>query len=143
MLSFIFSNNLPFFLFCSFSFQTCCTIEAVKHSQRPGEGGKSVRVKYRIEAETFAGNNRKFSRVWFGPDNTTRPSYMERIIQPEMSPTGSLNHCEEHIVYVKVGIKIMLAPKNFASIPFFLKYNILCFIFRKIHLTYSQQLNSN
>lgn len=81
----------------------------MKHTQRYGESGKRVRVKYRIEAETFAGNNRKFSRVWFGPDNSTRPSYVERIIQPEMSSSGSLNHCQEHIVYVKVRNKLYYA----------------------------------
>ncbi|XP_034256700.1 integrin alpha-PS1 isoform X2 [Thrips palmi] len=103
-----------------FSFQTCCTIEAVKHGQRHGESGKSVRVKYRIDAETFAGNNRKFSRVWFGPDNTTRPSYVERVIQPEMSSTGSLNHCEEHIVYVKEN-----TPDIQSAIKFKLSYSLI------------------
>ncbi|KAK3914130.1 Integrin alpha-PS1 [Frankliniella fusca] len=102
-----------------FSFQTCCTIEAVKHNQR-NEGGKNVRVKYRIEAETFAGNNRKFSRVWFGPDNVTRPSYIERIIQPELSATGSLNHCQEHIVYVKEN-----TPDIQSAIKFKLNYTLV------------------
>lgn len=75
----------------------------MKHSHRYGDSGKNVRVKYRIEAETFPGNNKKFSRVWFGPDNSTRPSYVERIIQlVKGDNTESLNHCQEHIVYVKV-----------------------------------------
>lgn len=103
-----------------FSFKTCCTIEAVKHNQRYGGSGKSVRVKYRIEAETFAGNNKKFSRVWFGPDNSTRPSYVERVIQPEMSSSGSLNHCQEHIVYVKEN-----TPDIQSKIMFKLSYSLI------------------
>lgn len=103
-----------------FSFQTCCTIEAVKHNQR-NDGGKNVRVKFRIEAETFAGNNRKFSRVWFGRDNNvTRPSYIERIILPEMSSSGSLNHCQEHIVYVKEN-----TPDIQSAIKFKLNYTLV------------------
>lgn len=62
----------------------------------------TLTVHHRIEAETFQ-SNRKFSRVWFGPDEEIRPSYSSgTIVLKKKHANGPLVHCQEHTVYVKV-----------------------------------------
>lgn len=79
--------------FFSFSFKTCCNVLNTT--------ARYLKVLHRIEAETFQ-PGRKFSRVWFGSDNVTRPSYSTREINLTRTwSQESLVHCQDHIVYLK------------------------------------------
>ncbi|KAK6618328.1 hypothetical protein RUM44_002780 [Polyplax serrata] len=88
--------------FTCFYFETCCNVL--------NAAANSLTVTHRIEAETFLAN-RKFSRVWFGPDAESRPSFsMGTIILRKKSPSGPLIHCQEHVVYVKENTRDIQSP---------------------------------
>ena len=111
-------DNIFFFL--SFSFQTCCTIESVLKSRgtgAPSAADRGLTLKFRLEAETFPGNNRKFSRVWFRTGNSdNQPSFIEKTI--ELRPArgdGKLNNCQFHTVYVKVTIVVPIQKSRWSK----------------------------
>lgn len=87
--------------FSSFYFQTCCNVMNTASNE--------LTVLHKIEAETFQ-PGRKFSRVWFGSDNVTRPSVSSRTVVLRRSPSGALVHCQEHIVYLKENTRDIQSP---------------------------------
>jgi len=52
-------------------------LDSVVKQGSSGEWG--VQLRYKLEAETFQ-EGRKFSRVWFGPDHTSKSQIIEDIL---------------------------------------------------------------
>lgn len=89
-----FNKIWEYFISFSFSFKTCCAVAF--------ESEETLMVHYQLEAETFQ-QKRKFSRVWIGTNNVTRPSISSHVIVlTRVQNRGPLRHCEEHTVYLKV-----------------------------------------
>lgn len=65
----------------------------------------NLKIKYRIEAETFS--NRKFSRVRFAHGLTEKPHVVERNIQLTSAHNGT-EQCFEETAFVKVCTSIPL-----------------------------------
>lgn len=84
-----------------FSFQACCSIDPYESSS------KMLELVYTIEAETF-NNLKKFSRVFFGPDDLKkRSNILKRNMQ--VKTNGTL-YCREEIVYVKENTRDIQSP---------------------------------
>lgn len=84
-----------------FSFKACCLIEPYETAPT-----KSLELIYTIEAETFNGN-KKFSRVFFGPDFNKRNNVVKRNIRVQ---TNGIMDCHEEIVYVKENTRDIQSP---------------------------------
>ncbi|XP_055683424.1 integrin alpha-PS1 isoform X1 [Lutzomyia longipalpis] len=88
-----------------FSFKACCAIEQMETST----SFEYLHLKYVIEAETF-NNQKKFSRVFFGPDFKKRSNVMRRSIQ--VKSNGQMD-CIEETVYIKEGTRDIQSPIKF------------------------------
>lgn len=78
----------------------------MKEFQRNSGLGGQLALLYKLEAD----NKRKFSRVWFGPDNEVRPHTLEKEIFLRQDPlTGELKYCHEHTVYIKVRFRNIIS----------------------------------
>lgn len=88
-----------------FSFQTCCSIDPLADSDKVSR----MRIIYTIEAETFK-NQKKFSRVYFGPDVASRSNIMQRTFEIE---TTGVQTCFDEIVYIKDSAKDIQSPIKF------------------------------
>lgn len=84
-----------------FSFLACCSISPYQSSS-----GKTLKLLYTIEAETF-NNQKKFSRVFFGPNFTKRTNVVKRNIQVQTN--GNMN-CQEETVYIKENTRDIQNP---------------------------------
>lgn len=83
-----------------FAFKACCSIEPYESTLT-----NNLELVYTIEAETF--NNKKFSRVFFGPDFTKRSNVVKRRISVQTN--GTMN-CQEEVVYVKDNTRDIQSP---------------------------------
>lgn len=90
-----------------FSFKACCSIDPYESNPV-----KTLQLLYTIEAETF-NNNKKFSRVFFGPDFTKRSNIIKRNIEVK---TDGLMSCYEAVAYVKDNTKDIQSPINVSGI---------------------------
>ncbi|XP_050439552.1 integrin alpha-PS1 isoform X2 [Adelges cooleyi] len=88
-----FANNTS--SFTCFTFEACCSLESVVKTGSGGEWG--AQLHYKLEAETFQ-EGRKFSRVWFGPEETLRPHKIENNVNLDHNKKKS---CQQHTVYLK------------------------------------------
>lgn len=95
----IFSNST------CFSFTTCCSIDPLTDSEKQ----QTLNIIYTIEAETFK-NQKKFSRVYFGPENSSRSNVMTRTFTIE---TNGEKTCFDEIVYIKESAKDIQTPIKF------------------------------
>lgn len=84
-----------------FSIQACCSISPYSSSN-----GKTLRLLYTIEAETFK-NKKKFSRAFFGPDMKSRSNIVKRIIDVAIN---NHKHCQHEIVYIKDNTRDIQSP---------------------------------
>jgi len=76
----------------------------VNKARSDGEWG--IQMRYKLEAETFQ-EGRKFSRVWFGPDHTTKSQTIENIVSVDHNKKET---CQQHTAYIKVLIAINFYP---------------------------------
>ncbi|CRK96534.1 CLUMA_CG009900, isoform A, partial [Clunio marinus] len=83
----VFSN------FSCFSFKTCCSIDPLPDTEKQ----QTLNIIYTIEAETFQ-NQKKFSRVFFGPDTDSRSNIMKRNFEIE---SNGIEQCFVEVVYIK------------------------------------------
>lgn len=83
-----------------FAFKACCSI--APYESIPSS---NLELVYTIEAETF--NNKKFSRVFFGPDFTKRSNVVKRNISVQ---TNGIMNCHEEVVYVKDNTRDIQSP---------------------------------
>lgn len=88
-----------------FSFRTCCAIDPLSDSDKV----QKLNIIYTIEAETFK-NQKKFSRVYFGPDVVSRSNIMKRNFEIE---TNGESTCFNEIVYIKESAKDIQTPIKF------------------------------
>lgn len=86
-----------------FAFKACCSIAPYESTP------KSLELIYTIEAETYNAN-KKFSRVFFGPDFEKRSNIVRRNIQVQ---TNGLMDCHEEVVYVKENTRDIQSPIQF------------------------------
>lgn len=88
-----------------FSFRTCCSVD------QTSEAGiiQNLTLIYKIEAETF-NNQKKFSRVYFGPDIANRSNIIERNF--DIRTNGELS-CFDEIVYIKDSARDIQSPIKF------------------------------
>lgn len=97
-----------------FAFKACCAIETFRSSPV-----RTLNLLYTIEAETF-NSNKKFSRVFFGPDFNKRINVIKRNIY--VQPNGLMD-CREEIVYVKENTRDIQSPilvsSSFRSLELF------------------------
>lgn len=64
-----------------------------------GSGSEwGVQLRYKLEAETFQ-EGRKFSRVWFGADHTSKSQIIENIVSVDHNKKMT---CQKHTAYIKV-----------------------------------------
>lgn len=87
-----------------FTFKTCCSVE-----KDSAQKMQTLNIIYTIEAETFKGN-KKFSRVYFGPDDGQRSNVMKRNFE---IATNGVQKCFNEIVYVKEGSRDIQSPIKF------------------------------
>lgn len=73
---------------------------------KSGSTGKlsGLLLHYKLEAETFQ-DGRKFSRIWFGPDHTSK----SHIIENNFIVDNKNETCQQHTVYLKVLLYIFLS----------------------------------
>lgn len=88
-----------------FSFETCCSIDPLADTDKP----QTLNIIYTIEAETFE-NQKKFSRVYFGPDIASRSNIMKRNFEMQ---TNGQQKCFNEIVYIKESAKDIQSPIKF------------------------------
>ncbi|KAG5684851.1 hypothetical protein PVAND_014061 [Polypedilum vanderplanki] len=88
-----------------FTFQTCCSIDP--HSE--SSPVQTLNLIYKLEAETF-NNQKKFSRVYFGPDVVNRSNIIQRDFKIETN--GELQ-CFDEIVYIKDSARDIQSPIKF------------------------------
>lgn len=88
-----------------FSFETCCSIDPLADNEKT----QTINIKYTIEAETFK-NQKKFSRVYFGPEVASRSNIMKRDFTIE---TNGRRTCFNEIVYIKESAKDIQTPIKF------------------------------
>lgn len=88
-----------------FSFKTCCSIDPLSETDKT----QTLKIIYTIEAETFK-NQKKFSRVYFGPDVASRSNIMKRTFEIE---TNGEPTCFNEIVYIKDSAKDIQSPIKF------------------------------
>jgi integrin alpha 7 len=88
-----------------FSFKTCCSIDPLADSNKP----QTLNIIYTIEAETFKGQ-KKFSRVYFGPDVINRSNTMKRKFS---IVTNGEQTCFNEVVYIKESAKDIQTPIKF------------------------------
>lgn len=93
-----------------FTFEACCSISPYLSSN-----GKTLRLLYTIEAETF-NNKKKFSRVFFGPDMKTKSNVVKRAIDVQIN---NQKYCQTEIVYVKENTRDIQSPIHVRTIQFF------------------------
>ncbi|XP_070506868.1 integrin alpha-PS1 isoform X2 [Chironomus tepperi] len=88
-----------------FSFRTCCSVD------QSSEAGslQNLHIIYKIEAETF-NNQKKFSRVYFGPDVVNRSNIIERNF--DIKTNGELS-CFDEVVYIKDSARDIQSPIKF------------------------------
>lgn len=84
-----------------FAIEACCSISPYLSSS-----GKTLRLLYTIEAETF-NNKKKFSRVFFGPDMRSRNNVVKRIIDVQVN---NQKHCQTETVYIKENTRDIQSP---------------------------------
>lgn len=103
-----------------FGFEACVSLEALAKNMAgtsSGSFGDRISLKYKLEAD----HKRKISRVWFGPDNESRPHALENEIYLQLnSVTGDLSHCHKHVVYIKENTRDIQSP-----IVFRLSYSLV------------------
>lgn len=95
----------PFSNSTCFSFRTCCSIDQLSDNGKP----QKLNIIYTIEAETFK-NQKKFSRVYFGPDVDSRSNIMKRNFEIE---TNGEKTCFNEIVYIRDSTKDIQSPIKF------------------------------
>lgn len=88
-----------------FTFKTCCSIDPLADSEK----AQSLNIVYTIEAETFK-NQKKFSRVYFGPDTVNRSNIMTRNFSIK---TNSERICFTELVYIKESTTDIQSPIKF------------------------------
>lgn len=88
-----------------FSFRTCCSIDPLADSNKP----QTLNIIYTVEAETFKGQ-KKFSRVYFGPNVANRSNTMQRNFN---IVTNGEQTCFNEIVYIKESAKDIQTPIKF------------------------------
>lgn len=100
--------------FTCFGFKICCSIDPLAESSTAD--AQPLFIKYKIEAETF-NSQKKFSRVFFGPNIESRQNIKERdlFIKP-----NSVENCQNEIVYVKESARDIQSP-----IKFHLSYSLV------------------
>lgn len=83
-----------------FSFKTCCSIKSIIKSQ----SGRTLQLKYRIEAETFNADQ-KSSRIWFNNSlaNSTN-------IKEERYIDKGDGECQKHVAYLKENVRDIQTP---------------------------------
>ncbi|XP_050530461.1 integrin alpha-PS1 isoform X2 [Daktulosphaira vitifoliae] len=89
-----------------FTFETCCFLESVVKTGSGGEWG--AQLQYRLEAETFLG--RKFSRIWFGSDDTLKPNTVENTVYLHHNKK---RNCQQHTAYLKENTLDIQSPIAF------------------------------
>jgi len=62
------------------------------------DGEWGIQLRYILEAETFQ-EGRKFSRIWFGPDHTSKSQTIENIVSVDHNKKET---CQQHTAYIKV-----------------------------------------
>lgn len=87
-----------------FSFRACCSIDPMADYDK----SQNLDIIYTIEAETFKGN-KKFSRVFFGPDKTNK----QHIVKRRFAMPISTEKCFDEIVYIKESAKDFQTPIKF------------------------------
>lgn len=97
-----------------FGFQICCSIDPL--AENPSIDSQALNIIYKIEAETF-NQQKKFSRVYFGPNVENRTNIMKRHL---VIKSNSQLHCENEVVYVKETARDIQSP-----IKFHLSYKII------------------
>lgn len=98
------SSNVGSDLTC-FAFLACCSISPFQSSRGKGK----MKLLYTIEAETF-NNKKKFSRVFFGPDQSKRNNVVKRFIEVN---TNGIMDCQEEVVYIKENTRDIQSPIQF------------------------------
>lgn len=93
--------------FICFGFKICCSIDPL--AENPSTDFQPLKVEYKIEAETF-NNQKKFSRVFFGPNTENRQNFMQRDLF--IKPNSEL-HCENETVYIKESARDIQSPIKF------------------------------
>lgn len=88
-----------------FSFRTCCSIDPLADSNK----NQTLNIIYTIEAETFKGQ-KKFSRVYFGPNVANRSNIMQRDFN---IVTNGEQTCFNEVVYIKESAKDIQTPIKF------------------------------
>ncbi|XP_014485304.1 PREDICTED: integrin alpha-PS1 isoform X2 [Dinoponera quadriceps] len=86
-----------------FSFEACCKTESLVKEE------SNLKLNYYIEAETYAGA-KKFSRVWFATDGSSRHHYINRTVTLD---TTKLTHCQREVVYLKENTRDIQSPIKF------------------------------
>ncbi|XP_055302350.1 integrin alpha-PS1 isoform X2 [Sitodiplosis mosellana] len=86
-----------------FTIEACCSISPYRSS------GKTLRLLYTIEAETF-NNKKKFSRVFFAPDMKSRSNIVKRIIDVQIN---NQEHCQTETIYIKENTRDIQSPIHF------------------------------
>jgi hypothetical protein len=85
-----------------FSFEACCAID-------PYGSPANLSLVYTIEAETFS-SNKKFSRVFFGPDTKKLSNIIKRQI---IVKTDGVLKCHQETVYIKENTRDIQTPIKF------------------------------
>lgn len=88
-----------------FSLRTCCSVD---HTLESGSA-QTLHIVYKMEAETF-NNQKKFSRVYFGPNVSNRSNTIERHF--DVITNGELS-CFDEVVYVKDSARDIQSPIKF------------------------------
>lgn len=105
------SNN-----FTCFTIEACCSISPYQSSS-----GKSLKLLFTIEAETF-NNKKKFSRVFFGPDFNKKSNVVQRQIH--VLTNGRMD-CQRETVYIKentrdiqsaINVSVQMIENSFSHI---------------------------
>lgn len=113
-----------------FSFKACCSIDSYESTPL-----KMLELIYTIEAETF-NNLKKFSRIFFGPDQKKRSNIVKRNVQIQ---TNGIQHCSEEVVYVKDNTRDIQSPIK----VFFGNFYILHILSNCFHLLDTPQFRLN
>lgn len=87
-----------------------------------------VQLHYKLEAETFQ-ESRKFSRIWFGPDNMSKSQIIEDNVSVDHNNKIA---CQKHTAYLKVIV-------IFTNLKYHLCLLWIMFAYRKILLIFSLQ----